>query len=308
MNAFGRHALDLGKADPASRERRILILANPTAGGFRARVLDSIVAGLAERGCNATLHLTSHAGEIAEICSGTMDGADTLVIAGGDGSVNEALTGLDEAPLRPKLGIVPFGTANVLAHELGLPKKPARLAEVIARGRVANLHYGLANGRPFVMMVSTGFDADIVHHVPLKLKRRLGKLAYALTTLMRGVVNRGRDLTVTADGETSTCRLAVVTNMQHYGGPFVICPQTHATKPGLYLVTLASDNPLSLARFSFGLLTNRIPHQRGVIVRPVEEVTIEAAEPVPAQIDGDPFGTTPIVARAAHDTLPIIVP
>ncbi len=289
-------------------ERRILILANPTAGGFRARTLERIVAGLEAHGCRPTLHLTTHAGEIADICAGYMDGADTLVVAGGDGSVNEALTGLDDAPKRPRLGIIPFGTANVLAHELGLPKRPDALAAVIAQGRTERLHYGLANGRPFVMMVSTGFDADIVHHIPLRLKRKLGKLAYALTTLSRGIVNRGRDLTVVADGEQITCRLAVVTNMRHYGGPFVICPQTQATKAGLYLVTLASDGPLSLARFSFGLLTNRIPHQRGVSIRPVSEVEISAEAPVPAQVDGDPFGTTPISARAAGDTVPVIVP
>ncbi|PLX36197.1 MAG: sphingosine kinase [Hyphomicrobiales bacterium] len=288
--------------------RRILILANPTAGGYRVATLDAIVAGLAERGAAVSVHLTTHAGEIAEICAGQIDCADTLVVAGGDGSVNEALTGLDDAPCRPVLGIIPFGTANVLAHELGLPRKPDQLAAVLAAGKTAPLHYGLANGHPFVMMVSAGFDAEIVHRVPLKLKRRLGKLAYAITALRYGLANKGRDLRVTVDGDELTCRLAVVTNMRHYGGPFAICPDAHATKPGLHLVALESDSPLALARFSFGLVTQRLAHQHGVTLRPVERVTIAAENPVPGQIDGDPFGTTPFDVTAAQATVPIIIP
>ena len=81
----------------------------------------------------------------------------TLVIAGGDGSINEALTGFQDHPDPPQLAVIPFGTANVLALELGLPRTPRAIAEMIFQERTKPLHYGIANGRPFVLMASTGF-------------------------------------------------------------------------------------------------------------------------------------------------------
>lgn len=146
---------------------KVLIVANPTSGGYSAEFLDDVRNRLEDLGCKTEIRLTRRAGEIGDICADPSLPVQTLVVAGGDGSVNEALTGFQNHPAPPQLGIIPFGTANVLALELGLPRNAKAIAELIRRGKTRQLHYGLANGRPFVLMASAGFDAEVVHAVPL---------------------------------------------------------------------------------------------------------------------------------------------
>jgi diacylglycerol kinase family enzyme len=120
-----------------------------------------------------------HATELAREAVGR--GVPLVVAAGGDGTVAEVASGL--AGSAALLGILPFGTANVLAWELGLPPAPERAARVLFAGRAAELRPGLArfgdgSSRLFVQMLGAGFDAAVVANLDLRLKRRVGKAAY----------------------------------------------------------------------------------------------------------------------------------
>ncbi|MBD8893011.1 diacylglycerol/lipid kinase family protein [Roseibium litorale] len=297
--------------DVSAREdkaRRVLILANPTSGGYRPEALEEIRSILEANGVRVTLHLTTRAGEIGEIAASPNLMASVLAVAGGDGSVNEAVTGFQSNPNPPDLAVIPCGTANVLAHELGLPQKPAEIARAILNGKRAPLHAGLANGRPFVLMASMGFDAEVVHGVPLSLKRRLGKLAYVITALRLGFVRKSSDLQVEFDGRREQGKLVVATNGRCYGGPFTVHPDASVTRPGLYLLLLKRDDPLSTIRFGVALLMGRVYKAAGVVVCPFKRATVTSLRPVAAQVDGDPFGTTPIDLCASEANLSIIVP
>lgn len=151
----------------AVASHRILILANPTAGAFRRVKLDAVTRHLARAGHHVTVQLTRRAGDIRDTLAALPDRFDRVVIAGGDGSVNEALAGFQQVPDPPDLAVIPFGTANVLALELKLPRRPTALAAMISAGRTIPLHYGEANGHPFVLVVSAGYDAAVVHGLPL---------------------------------------------------------------------------------------------------------------------------------------------
>ncbi|KZM51722.1 sphingosine kinase [Labrenzia sp. OB1] len=282
-------------------------MANPTSGGYDPGFLEEVRTRLERHGCKAEIRLTRHAGEIGEICADPELRVRTLAVAGGDGSINEALTGFQSHPNPPQLAVIPFGTANVLALELGLPRKAGALADIIARQKIRQLHYGLANGHPFVLMASAGFDAEVVHAVPLALKRRFGKLAYVITAIRTGLARKATPLTITLDGDAITGKLAVASNARHYGGPFVISPGGVAD-PGLYMLVLEKDDPWSSILYGIALLFGRLHKARGAIVRPFSSATITAAGPVAAQIDGDPFGTTPLEIRATDRTVPVLVP
>lgn len=288
--------------------KSVLIMANPTSGGYKSAKLDQVKALLDAAGWQVDLHLTSHAGEIGDVCASGQISAQTLVIAGGDGSVNEALTGLQTQEDTPALAVIPFGTANVLALELELPSRPKDIAETILRQKTAPLHYGLANGRPFVLMASAGFDAEVVHAVPLDLKRRFKKLAYVITALRTGFKRKATPLTVSLDGGAPIHgKFAVASNARHYGGPFVICPGG-VTDPGLHMLILERDDPWSSLRYGLALTLGRIHKAKGALVLPFSEALISAADPVAAQVDGDPFGRTPLQIRAAEKPLAILVP
>lgn len=286
----------------------VLIMANPTAGGYRPKLLAKVRRKLQDAGCNVTLRLTSHAGEIGEVCADPKLAVGLLVIAGGDGSINEALAGFQSNPAPPDIAVIPSGTANVLACELGLPRRSGAIAGAILRRRTKPLHAGLANGHPFVLMASSGFDAEVVHGLPLALKRRFGKLAYVITAIRIGLTRQTSDLTAEIDGETLRGKLAVATNGRYYGGPFVISPDASVTRAGLQLLMLEKDDPLSSVRFGLALLMGRVHKAKGVTVRNFQRARIMSNRPVPVQIDGDPFGTTPVEIEPAPGHLAIVVP
>ncbi|CTQ52674.1 Diacylglycerol kinase [Roseibium album] len=284
-----------------------LIMANPTSGGYSAKTLKKVKARLEELGWTAEIRLTSSAGEIGEVCTDPSLDVRTLVIAGGDGSINEAIIGLQDHPHPPQLAVVPIGTANVLALELSLPRKANAIAETIARQKTKRLHFGLANGHPFLLMASAGFDAEVVHSVPLALKRRLGKLAYVFTAFKVGLTRKDNPLQITLDGEPFAGKFAVASNARHYGGPFVICP-SEVTDPGLHMLILEKDDLWSSINYGIALMLGRIHKARGATVKPFTAATISAQSAVATQVDGDPFGATPVEIRQADKTIPILVP
>ena len=278
----------------------ILVVANPVAGSFNYRHLMRLAERLDRLGLRSDIWLTRYSGELADIAAELSPAVRTLVVGGGDGSINEAITGIvRRGGSAPALSILPFGTANVLAHELGLPFSPEKLAERIAAGRTEQLHLGTVGERPFSLMVSAGFDADIVHAVEAPFKRRWGKLAYAWRGLTLALARTGRDVTITADGETICCRIAVVTTARFYGGPLSITRHTRATEPGLRLVTLDDDRPATLLRAAVALALGRLDKLSAVRDRAVTEVRF-SGDGICMQIDGDRLETTGAVVRAGR--------
>jgi diacylglycerol kinase (ATP) len=278
----------------------ILVVANPVAGSFNYRHLMRLAERLDRLGLRSDIWLTRYSGELADIAAELSPAVRTLVVGGGDGSINEAITGIvRRGGNTPALSILPFGTANVLAHELGVPFSPEKLAERIAAGRTAPLYLGTVGDRPFSLMVSAGFDADIVHAVEAPFKRRWGKLAYGWRGLTLALARTGREVTVTADGETIRCRIAVVTTARFYGGPLAITRHTRATEPGLRLVTLDDDRPATLLRAAVALALGRLDRLSAVRDRAVTEVRF-SGDGICMQIDGDRLETTGAVVRAGR--------
>lgn len=292
---------------PIVASRRILILANPTAGAYRRVVLDAVTRRLSAMGHRVTVQLTRRAGDIRETCAEISDAVDVLVIAGGDGSINEALSGFQRSSTPPALAIIPFGTANVLALELKLPRRPKALARMISAARTVPLHYGRANGHPFVLVISAGYDAGVVHALPPSLKRRFGKAAYAMIALKNLFSPRTADVTAVVDGEEITCRLAAVTNVSRYGGPFVVCPDAHPGDPTLFFLGLKRDDPMAILKIGAALLAGRLARLDELVMRPAKEVRLMAGHPVPCQVDGDRFATTPVTIRPDARPIPIVV-
>ena len=166
---------------------RLTVIFNPTAGARRGRRLEATLRILRDEGCALDLRQTKAAGDAARLARAIDPTATDLVVAaGGDGTINEVINGLVEgggASAPPALAIVPLGTANVLAAEIGLGTSPRAIADAVLKGRTVSLSLGEANGRLFALMVGVGFDAQVVRHVDLALKRRIGKAAYLWETL-----------------------------------------------------------------------------------------------------------------------------
>ncbi len=169
---------------------KVMIIYNPTAGRRRRRALYRVLRELRALQCKVSLRATRARGDAEAFArqarqSRDLDRSalDIIVAAGGDGTINEVINGMVGADL--PLAIIPLGTANVLAAEIGLSQNAAQIAKTITEGDLQQVHMGSANGRVFAVMAGVGMDAEIVAEVSNRLKRWLGKGAYGIAILQR---------------------------------------------------------------------------------------------------------------------------
>lgn len=163
--------------DSARLTGKITIIFNPVAGNRRDALLHDTVAALVRRGFQVSVIGTTGPGNATHVAAEAVaEGVDAIVAAGGDGTINEVVTGVVGSDI--PVGIIPMGTANVLALEFRLPRRAEAIAGVIAGGVTRRLHIGRINGRRFLLMVGAGFDGQVVHAIDSAMKRRWGKHAF----------------------------------------------------------------------------------------------------------------------------------
>jgi len=153
---------------------RILIIGNPVAGrGRAARRITALELHLCRAGHEVEVFLTETGGDARRRASQVRDGIDRIVVVGGDGTLNEVLNGLPD-PAKTPLLLLPMGTANVLARELGLPRQPEQAAGLIDRGVVRRLDMGSLGNRRFLALASAGFDAMVTQDLCTRRRGVLG--------------------------------------------------------------------------------------------------------------------------------------
>ena len=289
--------------------RRLIIIFNPAAGPRRTRGLWRVLDVLIANGVRVELAETTHRGHATELArEAARSGADLVVAAGGDGTIAEIANGLNGAAVR--LGVIPLGTANVLAHELGLPLAPRAVAAALAFGRTRPLLPGLASGdgaaRVFVQMLGVGFDAQVVHNVPLALKRALGRWAYVAQSARELVRYPYRPVRLRLDGVDVAAASAIVSKGRFYAGPYMLAPRAVPDAPGFEVALFEWGGAGAAVLYGAALPLDRLHRAPGVRLVSCREV--EFLDPlVPAQADGDPIGHTPLRIAPAATPLRIVV-
>lgn len=293
----------------AQPPKRLLVIANPAAGQgpLRRRRLRACLTALAARGCVVTLQHTEHRGHAEELARAALDGPyDAVVAAGGDGTINEVANGLIGGSL--PLGLIPLGTANVLAAELGLQVGAASAAATIAGGRLRRVHLGRVDGRRFLLMAGAGIDAEVVAGVSLALKRRTGKFAYVLQTLVSALRYGYPPLQVAVDGVAHRAFGVVVCKGRHYGGPFIAAPRASLEAPGLEVCLLGRPGLSGTLRAAVALMLGRLGRLPEVTILPARQVTIDGAAGAPLQGDGDILAHLPCTITIAEESLDLLAP
>ncbi|MFC3230934.1 diacylglycerol/lipid kinase family protein [Marinibaculum pumilum] len=154
----------------------ILVIHNHAASWRRFERFSSVLGALATAGCEIVVRRTEGAGDPMRLArAADRQAFDLIAVAGGDGTINDAVNGLHAGS--PPLGLIPLGTANVLAHEIGLGTGPDQIVSCLLAPRRLAVRPGVVNGRRFMMMAGIGFDAHAVRAIPKPVKRRLGKAA-----------------------------------------------------------------------------------------------------------------------------------
>lgn len=292
-----------------SNRRRALVIFNPTAGDRRRRRLDPMLRAMEDLGVEPILVETMQAGDAERFAQAAdPDTLDLVAVAGGDGTVNEVINGLQDKPL--PLAILPVGTANVLAIELGIGQEPHEVARMVAFGEPRAITLGRVNHeRRFVLMVGAGFDARVVSEVSLALKRRFGKLAYVGTFLHQMFACRFPTYEVEIDGVTWRAGSVVVTNGRHYGGAHMIAPTADLEAPTVEVCLFQNTGRLAVLGYGLALVTGRLPELRSVrVVSGARRVLIRGPEREAVQSDGDQLGTLPVEIDVLPGALRLVYP
>lgn len=285
----------------------MIVVYNPTAGGRRRALLDATLALLRCAGREFELRPTRERGDAEAVARNVAGGI--LAVAGGDGTINEAVNGLLAAPgTASTLALIPMGTANVLAAEIELRPTPEAIARSIVDGRVTNIHVGLANGRCFTAMAGVGFDAHVVAGVDLGLKRRLGKGAYILSAFRQLVSFRFPRYRVTVDGQGCDAASVIVAKGHFYGGRFTCAPDARIDRPEFHVCLLERGGRWNMLRYGLALAFGRLPRLAGYRMLRGRSVTIEGPAGDPVQGDGDIITRLPVNIDIAPRPIALIVP
>lgn len=277
---------------------KVHVLGNPIAGGGTARErIDRLARALEAGGHQVEVRLTGAKGDAARFAAEVPADADRLVVCGGDGTLNEALSGLED-PGRVPLLQLPAGTANILAHELDLPWQPEEAARVVVEGRVLRADLGLANGRRFLMVVSSGFDALVTEELSRSRKGTLGYLGYVRPFARMLRKYRPPRLEVTVDdGPPVPCGFVVISKTRNYGGLFEVASRARMDSGHLDVVAFPRASVVSLAMTVAASAVRKasaVPGARYLTGTRVRVVDRGRGPPTPWQIDGDFAGPLPL--------------
>lgn len=317
---------------------RAWLLSNPSAGASRGRALATglrtAVGTLAKAGWTVTWHETrdpAHARRLA--AEAVAGGIEVVVVAGGDGTVNGILDVL--VGTRTALAVLPTGTANVLAAQLGLLALPSALqrpdlpaaAERLAEGVVRVVDTGIARSRGhgqrhFLLWAGVGLDAAVTHeleHEGRELKRALGPVAFGAIGLKLGA-RGGATAVVDCDGQRRRGRLVlgVVCNIPLYAGAIHLAPGACMDDGSMDAALFFGDTMLAALQGFLGedvrtavqhlgtVLTGRRDEETHTL--PVRRAWIVASPPLPVHVDGEPFGQTPVRLSVQRASLRLVVP
>jgi YegS/Rv2252/BmrU family lipid kinase len=290
---------------------KVLVVVNPIAGGGAATRGAERVVQLLERRGHAVECFSTRSPEAAgeRVRKRELEGdLDRIVVAGGDGTVNDVLNGLED-PSRIPLAHLAYGTANMLARELCIPRDPRALAALVERGAYRRLDLGRAGSRRFLLVVSSGFDATVTRAISRTRRGTLGYPGYAKPILGALRQYRAPRLRVGIDGaEPLSGALVIASNIRNYGGIFSVADRARPDSGVLDVCVFSGERRLDLLRYAFAAGTRRVSRLPDVAYRTGRRIVIEAREPTAVQIDGDYRGTTPLTLEVDASVVPILTP
>jgi len=285
------------------------LLINPLSGSYSRALHDEILASLQGVGVSVECLTVTGPADAQKVCAGIEAAAERplVIVAGGDGTVNAVVNAL--TPERAVLAVLPVGTANVLALELGIGSIADGIRR-IAAGTTRPLTVGTittADGesRRFLLMAGIGLDGEIVRRVQMKEKRLLGKGAYLLSAL-RCLGGWPRDrFTLRVDGREVACHSAIVSNISRYGGNVVLLPGADLSGPQLDIFCITATGRMAYLKVIADVLAGRPCREDQVML--LRGTEIEVAGERAVQLDGDYYGTAPVRVSTITEFARILV-
>ncbi len=281
---------------------------NPLSGSYARKRINTVLTRLKIAGLAPTVFSASTPAEIHSYCRqiNEIDDAPLVIVAGGDGTFNAVVNGLQ--PGSATLAVLPLGTSNVLAAELGI-KSVKNGVKRIVKGNTRPLSLGLLEleqgSHRFILMAGIGLDGTVVRDVWPLGKRLLKQGAYALSALVSAFRwDRSMIEIITADKRLE-CHSVIVCSASRYGGDFIIAPEGDVFSPELTAVCIRKNKRQSYVRLAYELFRGKADISSELVRIPADGLEIRGTKPI--QIDGDFVGYSPARITTVHDFARIIV-
>jgi len=288
-----------------------VIIANPVSGFMpvQAGRLQDTLAFLRSLGWRVELRYTQGPGDGSELARKAVEQqADMVIAAGGDGTINDIIQGL--AGSETALAVLPTGTVNVWAREMGIPLDAHGARQVLVNGQTRRVDVGCINGRYFLLMVGIGFDGEITQAVDHKPLKRLGVFGYALAALWFGPGYKGFPVVVNNNGVVVKTRALqiFIGNTQLYAGALKFTWQARLDDGLLDLCIVRKRSHLGRIIVLWDFILRRDQRRMWVRYEQVKSIQIDTPTPIAYQIDGDSGGQTPAILTVAQKALKVVVP
>jgi YegS/Rv2252/BmrU family lipid kinase len=296
--------------------KRAALIYNPVARGISRdpHSLQRTIATLAKQGIEVKLVATTGPGSAsAQARSQIETGCDLIIVAGGDGTVNEAANGVLHTNI--PMAILPGGTANVLAREMHIPTPLDRAASRLSywkpqRISIGRLHMAAdARPRPFLCMAGAGLDAEIVSRLNLDLKAATGKFAYYVAGFSH-VLNPLHEFEVIVDGRRFEASFALISRVRNYGGDLEIARGASLLSHHFEVVLFRGTKSVRYLPYFVGFALGRGHQMNGCTVLHGKSVSClpPAAAKIYVQVDGELTGRIPMSADIMPDALTLLMP
>jgi diacylglycerol kinase (ATP) len=304
-----------GAAGPSAG--RTFIIVNPAAGHDDPARLQRLIGGaFAARSAGFDLAVTASPGHATTLARHAAAlGYRAVCAVGGDGTLAEVVGGLAGSDV--PLGLIPRGTGNQVAQNLGIPADIEEAVEVVLHGRATRLDLGRANGRPFALVAGAGLDAAVMATATRDLKERWGFAAYIYAMVKEALSATPIPFRVVADGriiETTAVGVMLANAGELFPAflplSFPLSPEPAGSwQDGLLdVVILAPQNFTQFPAMLWRASQRRFEGDDRLVHLRAREIRIDAVPPTAIQIDGDPAGRTPLVATVARGELRMMLP
>lgn len=291
---------------------KVLLVVNPSSGGEKAKDFQEMAKEkLAQHFEEVIVKHTEKAGDASDFAKeAAKEHYEAVFVMGGDGTVNEGISGLAEEEYRPKFGFFPLGTVNDLARALNMPLDPEEAIQSLDLTKTKSLDIGKINDNYFMNVVAVGTIPQAVNETTVEEKTKLGKFAYAISAFKNLAANQSYNFKVELDGvekeiESSTVLIGLTNSI---GGFEQLLPEAKVSDGLLHFLYLKDSNLLESLQTLPSLLTgvdesnNRVGYHQ---VKEVKVSIVDSEETLKVNIDGDEGDELPVEVKVLPSHLQV---
>jgi YegS/Rv2252/BmrU family lipid kinase len=281
-------------------------------GLYKPKITEADVIEVVKNKCNKAkisldIEFTKYPKHATKLAKAASDTYDLIIAAGGDGTINEVINGMADS--RANLVIIPFGSTNVLACELGIPDDPKEAAELITKGKKIKMDLGYAEtgkeSRYFSMMLDVGPFAQVIKNMTPGFKKRWGRFAYPFGLIKLLVRYKWHKIYVRHEAE-STGYFVIISNIKNYGGEYEIADKANIRDGLLDLVIINRKNPWDIIVLIFSFTTGKFNKYLRKEYYQIKEADIYSDHKMQIQVDGEVLGIAPVRVKIMPEALNVI--